>query len=397
MALALEAIRIIDASQGVSGPLAAMLLGDAGADVIKVEPPDGDWLRQIGPFVNGESALFAQLNRNKSDVCLDLKREEGEEALRRLTQGADVIIEGYRTGAMERLGLGYEALAELNPSLVYCAISGYGSRGPMAGDRGSELDAQAFIGKNRQLGAIGDPPLRVGYDMISTATAWAVGLGILAALLHRESSGLGQKVETSLMEVATELMQYATTAESNPDEWRGRPLSGYAEPPDHAFQSKDTPFQMDFGRGEEEWKTFCLAVGAQEILEDPRFSGFRKRVHNFELRDAIRPFLSHWSFSDLQAMARGLGASIVPLHTLQTLSVDPQVEALDIFTELEHPVMGAYKTLGLPWRFSEEIARTSPVPAPQLGQHTEEVLKAAGFDTAEIVRIERARLVSPSP
>ena len=395
MGLALEGIRVLAASQGVSGPLAAMMLGDGGAEIMKVEPPAGDWLREIGPFVNGESGLFAQLNRNKRSVCLNLKTIEGQDVFRRLAQSCDALIDGYRPGALDALGLAYEGLAGGNPGLVYCSVSAYGSRGPLGEARGSELELQALIGKNRQLGIPGEAPLRVGYDMVSTTAAWAAAQGVLAALLYREKTGAGQRVETSLLDVATELMQYATAAESNPDHWRGRPLASYTERPDHGYQSKDGPFLMDFGRGEEEWRQFCMAIGAEEVMVDERFSDFRKRTHNDDLRDAMSPITSKWSFDDLRDLARGLGASIVRLNTLEMLAQDPQTEALDIIQTMEHPVIGEYKTLNVPWKFSEPIVRMAKAPAPAIGQHTDEILAEVGYGGVEVQRLRESGVAGP--
>lgn len=386
MPLVLEGLRVIDVSQGVPGPLCAMMLGDLGAQVIKVEPLEGDWLRQIGPFVQGESALFIRLNRNKKGICLNLKQEKGKEVFRRLVQGADILIEGYRPSAMDKLGLSYESLAKSNRGLVYCSISAMGSQGPMAELPRTELDIQALAGKDRQLGLPGEPPLRVGYDIVSSNAAWAAGQGILAALFSRErTGGEGQRVETSLLDAAIAIAQWTIAAESNPDEWRGRPLSGYTEPPDHGYQCKDASFLLDVGRDDEAWKTFCTAVGAEHLATDPRFDDFIKRASDrMALQEALKPVLASWSFNDLRDLVQGMGGTIVLMHDFESLMNDPQVEALEIVKEMQHPVAGKYKTLDVPWDFSEPIARASEVPAPLLGQHTRELLSELGYKKAAI-------------
>ncbi|MCL0102153.1 CoA transferase, partial [Dehalococcoidia bacterium] len=330
-------------------------------------------------------------------VSLDLKKPEGQDIFRRLAQSCDALIDGYRPGALGALGLSYDGLQPSNPGLVYCSVSAYGSSGPLGETRGSELEMQALIGKNRQLGVLGEAPVRVGYDMVSTTAGWATAQGVMAALLEREKTGLGQRVETSLLDVATELMQYATAAETDPDQWRGRPLASYVERPDHGYQSKDGPFLMDFGRGEEEWRQFCTALGADELIADERFSDFRKRTHNDDLRDAMSRFTCDWSFDDLYILARGLGASIVRINTLQDLANEPQVAELDIIQTMEHPVVGAYSTLDVPWKFSEPIVRMSKNPAPALGQHGDELLAEIGYAKPEIQRFRDLDVVGGRP
>ncbi len=386
--LALSGIRVVDVSQGVPGPLCSLVLGDLGAEVIKVEPPAGDWLREVGPWTNGESELFIRLNRNKKSLCVNWKEKEGREIVQSLARGADVFLEGYPQGVMQRVGLGYEELAQENPGLVYCSISGYGSQGPLAQAPATELDLQAFVGKFRHLGSPGEPPLRVGFDILSTNAAWAACQGILAALYARDLTGQGQRVETSLLDAAVALMQWALASESNPDEWRARPLSGYTEPPDHGFECRDARFLMDWGNQEEAWQLLCRALGAERLARDPRFDEWFKRLnHRAELAEELKPFLARWSFEDLQKLVRGMGGTIVRMHDAATLFHDPQVEALGVVRELSHPRAGKYLTVDLPWLFSEKVAELSPLPAPALGEHSREVLQGLGYNEGRIARL----------
>lgn len=398
MALALAGIRVIDVSQGVPGSLCSMILGDLGAAVIKIEPPGGDWLREVGPFTHGESALFIRLNRNKKGVCVNLKEKAGQEIVRRLARGADVLIEGYTTGVMEQFGLSYDVLSRENRGLIYCSISGYGSQGPLADTPATELDLQAFVGKFRHLGTPNEPPLRVGFDIIAANAAWAACQGILTALYSRELTGEGQRVETSLLDAAVAIMQWTIASETAPDAWRARPISGYSEPPDHGFQCKDAHFLMDWGNQNESWQTLCKVLDAAHIATDPRFDEWFKRLNNrAELAQELNPVLAKWSFDDLQQLVQGMGGTIVRMNAADTLLNGPQVAALGIVKELDHPVAGKYKTIDVPWLCSEPMAELSPVPAPGLGEHNAEVLKNLGYTAAQIDQLVRAGVIGQKP
>jgi crotonobetainyl-CoA:carnitine CoA-transferase CaiB-like acyl-CoA transferase len=398
MALALTGISVIDVSQGVPGPLCSMMLGDLGAAVVKIEPPGGDWLRDVGPFSQGESALFIRVNRNKKGLCVNLKERAGLEIFRRLAKGADVLLEGYTTGVMERLGLGYDSLSEENRGLVYCSASGYGSRGPLAAAPATELDVQAFAGMFRHVGIPAEPPLRVGFDIISANAAWAACQGILAALYSREVTGEGQRVETSLLDAAVAILQWSIAAETNPDEWRARPLSGYGESPDHGFQCRDAHFLMDWGNQNESWQLLCKMLDADHIAIDPRFDEWFRRLNNrAELAEALKPVLATWGFDDLQPLVQGMGGTILRMNTADTLFKSPQVAALGVVKVLDHPVAGKYQTIDVPWLCSEKLAELSPVPAPGLGEHNEEILKSLGYTTGQIEQLARAGVIGPRP
>lgn len=398
MALALAGINVLDVSQGVPGPLCSMMLGDLGATVTKIEPPGGDWLRSVGPFIRGESALFLQCNRNKKGLCVNLKEQAGQDIVRRLARGADIFIEGYTTGVIERLGLSYDVLSGENRGLIYCSLSGYGSQGPLAGMPATELDLQAFVGKFRHLGTPDEPPLRVGFDIISANAAWAACQGILAALYARESTGEGQRVETSLLDAAVAIMQWTITTETDPDEWRARPISGYTESPDHGFECKDAHFLMDWGNQNESWQTLCKALDAEHIASDPRFDEWFKRLNNAaELAKELKPFLAKWSFDDLQQLVQGMGGTIVRMNTADTLFNSAQVAALGIVKELDHPIAGKYKTIDVPWLCSEQMAELSPVPAPSLGEHNDEVLRNLGYSAEQIEQLVRAGVIGQQP
>jgi len=380
MEYALEGLKVIDVSQGVPGPFCAMQLGDLGAQVIKIEPPGGDWIRQIGPFMKDESALYLQLNRNKRGMVVDLKTEQGKEILRQLLKGADILVEGYRPGVMERLGFGYDAVSKSNPRLVYCSLSGYGSQGPMANLPATELAMQSFVGYNRHAGVIGEHPLRMGVDVASGSAAHAAFQGVMAALYWREKNGQGQKVDVSLLSGLIAVSQWVISAESNPDEWGGRQLTAYTDPPDYGMMTKDGPALINFGRDDQAWLEFCKALEREDLARDPRFATRTARMaHGKEVQKELAEVIIHWRFEDLKRLGEKLDITMMQMHNYDTLLNSEHVKAQEIVQEMEHPTVGKFKTLNIPWTFHGPSGALR-MPPPLLGQHTSEVLSELGYN-----------------
>ncbi len=401
---ALAGLRVLDLSQGVSGPICAMQLGDLGADVIKIEPPGGDWIREIGPFHTPEdgepeSALYLQLNRNKRGIAIDLKRAEGKAVLERLLAGADVLIEGYRPGVMERLGLGYEEVSARYPRLVYLSISGQGAEGPLAEAPASELDVQAVVGSNRHLGRATDPPLRYGYDLASVGAGVAGVHGVLTALLWRERSGLGQHVQTSLLQAFIAMHQWTISAELATDDRVGRPLTGADEPPDHGFETADGHALITMRGDEGAWAKFLIAIDRPEVLLDPRYEAPDRLMRNLHL---LPPLVNDRTreipFEELRELVQDeLGYTIVRMHDLRSLLADAQTEALEMVQTIEgHPTLGPLRTLNVPWGFQDGLASLRLAP-PLLGQHSAELLAEAGYSEAEIAHLAESGAVRLTP
>ncbi len=392
-ALALAGITVIDVSQGAAGAMCAMQLGDLGAEVIKVEPLDGDWLRKIGPFVKSESAVFLHLNRNKRSVSLDLTTPTGKEIFRRLLANADVLVEGYRPGVMEKLGFGYDAVAVLNPRLVYCSISAFGCEGPLANQAGSELGIQSFVGINRNLGKAGDPPVRTGFDLATTETAFAAVQGILAALFWRSRHGEGQHVDVSLLGTMIAVSQWQLAAEHEPDQWAGRQLLGYTEPPDSGFQLRDGAVLFSLRGDGEAWDKFFIALNRMDLTADPRFAVSNLLVINRDLEEAIRDDLKQWSVEEFRHLVQDeLGGTITVLQTLHSVMQDEQTAAIGAVQTIDHPLCGRMPTLSPPWKFSEPLTALRR-PAPLHGQHTDEILREHGYTQEEIAVFRAQRVV----
>ncbi|MYI70700.1 MAG: hypothetical protein F4103_18850 [Boseongicola sp. SB0673_bin_14] len=364
----------------------------------------GRLVREVGPFHSPdegepESALYLQLNRNKRGIALDLKSAEGRAVLERLLAGADVLIEGYRPGVMERLGLGYEELSNRHPRLVYLSVSGLGAEGPLAGAPASELDVQAVVGSNRHLGRSGDPPVRFGYDLASVGAGIAGVHGVLTALLWRERSGLGQHVQTSLLQTFIAMHQWTISAELAVEDRVGRPLSGADEEPDHGFETADGHALITMRGDEGAWAKFLIAIDRPEVLLDPRYEAPDRLMRNLHL---LPPLVNDRTreipFEELRRLVQDeLGYAIVRMHDLRSLLADEQTEALGVVRTIEgHPTLGPLRTLNVPWGFEDGLASLR-LPPPLLGQHGAEVLAEAGYAEAEIAGLVESGVLRLAP
>jgi crotonobetainyl-CoA:carnitine CoA-transferase CaiB-like acyl-CoA transferase len=389
MAGALAGLRVIDLSGHLSGPFCAMQLADHGADVIKVERPDGgDEARRMPPFVNGEGAPFMVWNRNKRSVTLDLKAEADRARFLALLETADVLLENYRPGTMDRLGLGYEALKARFPRLIYCAISGFGQTGPESGRGGFDLMTQAMSGLMAVCGPADGPPHRLPIAISDVGAGLYATIGILAAVEARHRTGRGQFVETSLFEAAMSLgvyeaAHYFTTNEKPPR--IGQAHRGSS--PYQVFKTADG--WMTIGASQQNfWARFCAIVGAPELEKDPRFVTNAERVkHNDLLVSLLQARLETRPTAHWLGQLQDAGIPAAPVLTHDQVFTHPQTVARDMVVAVDHAKAGKSRTLGVAVKLSEtpgSVRRAAPV----LGQHNDEVfaelarpkLAAAGED-----------------
>jgi formyl-CoA transferase len=386
----------LDLSRVLAGPYCTMFLGDLGAEVVKVEQPGvGDDTRGWGPpFAGGESAYFLSVNRNKKSLTLDLKTAAGKELLRGLAQKADVLIENFRPGTMDRLGLGEKELRGANPRLIYASLSAFGADGPMSDWPGYDLIVQAWGGLMSITGMPDGEPTKVGVAIIDIVAGLMLGKAICAALYAREKHGIGQKLDTSLLEA-----QVACLVNAGSNYLIGGQIPkryGNAHPSIVPYQSfKTADGYLVIGVASESiWQRFCAAIGRADLTHDPRFAKNPQRVEN---RAELLKILGEiFSRRDTQIWSTILQAAAVPYAPVQTIDQvfnNPQVIHRGMVAEVEHPSAGKVKMAGLPLKFSATPASLRLAP-PRLGEHTTNVLEDwLGMNRQEITALREKGVV----
>ncbi len=383
----LKGMTVVELAHIMAGPVCGRMLADMGADVIKVERvPGGDTARGfLPPDVDGEPAAFMMLNRNKRGIAVDLKAPAGKEIVQRLLKTADVVIENYRKGTMERLGLGYEELSKSNPGLIYCEISGFGRTGPYADRGGFDLVAQGMSGLMSVTGEGPDrPPVKCGPPVTDITAGLLATMGVLAATIERNKTGKGQRVDTSLFEagITQTFWQSAialATGVSPTPMGSAHPLNA----PYEAFQTADGWLTLG-ASSQVVWQRLPDVLGLPELLSDSRFLQNEDRmVHRAELADALAPAFKKRSTNDWLERLDAAGVPAGPVLSVGEMLADPQTKAREMLIETEHQRLGPVQTIGFPVKFSETPAAIER-GAPTLGQHTTEILLKLGYADSDI-------------
>ncbi|MBI3625442.1 MAG: CoA transferase [Candidatus Rokubacteria bacterium] len=393
--LPLAGYRVLELAHLIAGPVCGMCLADMGADVIKVEEPTtGDLSRSVYHVtLNGEGPLYLTANRNKRGLTLDLSSREGRQVFYRLAERADIVIEAYRGGVAERLEVDYQRLSRLNPRLIYCSLSAFGPEGPWREKPGLDALVQAVSGLMAVTGEPDGPPALCGAPLVDTIGSLLGVQGILTALLYRERTGQGQKVDVSLLDgallaTAARLSVFHVTGEDVP-------RLGNAHPelvPYQAFRARDGWIFVAV-RNEKLWHTFCRAIGQPGLVTDPRFATNADRLaHRGELGVLLGEVFPRRRVREWMEIFEAADVLCAPVNTFSDVVKDAQVLASGMLVEQEHPKAGRFKTIGIPVRLEKSPGRIL-TPSPTLGQHTEEILREAGYGEAEIQGLRAGRVI----
>jgi formyl-CoA transferase/CoA:oxalate CoA-transferase len=392
----LDSLTVLDFSRVLAGPYCTMQLADLGARVVKIEQPGrGDDTRAWGPpFLAGESAYFLSINRNKQSVALDLKHPRARPVVDALLARADVVVENFRPGTMERLGLDFEAIARRHPRIVYCSISGFGQTGPRRVEAGYDAMMQAEAGLMSITGAADGPPFRLGVAIGDIATGMFAAQGILAALLARARSGRGQRVDIAMLDAVTSLLTYQASIAFATGETPRR--MGNRHPsiaPYDTFETATGQFVLSVGN-DDQFRRLMRVLGRPELATDARFAANAERVRNYDaLRAELSPSLAAWNRTDLLGALTAAGVPCAAVRSITEALADPQLAAREMIVPLEHVAAGPIRVLGSPLKLSDTPASVR-TPPPSLGQHTDAVLREIGLSSEEIASLRSTGAVA---
>lgn len=393
--LALDGVRVLDLSRVIAGPWCGALLGDMGADVLKVEGVnDLDESRTWPPHKDGESAAYLLFNRNKRGMTLDLKAPEGVEIVKKLAAQSDVVIENFRTGTMESFGLGWDVLSAINSRLIYCSISAFGRTGPRKDAAGYEALMQAFSGIMSITGEPGGAPVRAGVSFLDLSTGLFTAFGIVNALLHRERTGLGQRVDGSLLETAVSLLAfhaegYLLTGAIPKALGSGHPsLSPY-----RTFRCQDGQWIFIAAANDRFWSRLAPALDLTELATDERFTRNVDRVkHRAELEGILEKTIGAMEREPLLKALEAAGVPATPVNTVDQVMEDPQTAARGMVDRVHHPVLGEIPVVSTPVKFSAMRAGVRTA-APVRSQHTDAVLTDLGYTATDLAALREKKVI----
>jgi crotonobetainyl-CoA:carnitine CoA-transferase CaiB-like acyl-CoA transferase len=394
MASALENIKVVDLTRTLAGPFCTMMLGDMGADVVKIEEPEqGDETRSWTPFWNGESTQFVSFNRNKRSMTINLKEQEGVNIVLALAEKADVVIESFRAGTLDRMGLGYDAIKELKPDIIYCSISGYGRTGPLSEKPGYDLLIQAYSGL---MGLTGEPdgrPLRVGFSLVDLFTGMMAYGSIVTALYHRQQTGQGQWIEAALLDGQVAALSYHATAYLATGVEPQRMGSGHPSlVPYQSFSASDGFFIVGVAN-QGLWQRFCRAIECPDLMEDPRFKTNDDRVaHRTECVQVLSEIFQARTVAEWVDVIGGAGVPCGPINRVSEVVNDPQVLARNMLTDIPHPNVPDLRVPYSPLKLTKTPPSVRHHP-PLLGQHNEEVLTELGYTGEQIAGLRERGVI----
>ena len=393
----IHGVKVLELAQIMAGPTCGLMLADLGAEVIKIEKiPGGDDTRRfLPPDVNGEAAAFMMMNRNKRGMALDLKTKEGVEVFKRLVKQADVVVENFRKGTLEKLGVGYEELKKINPKIILCEISGYGRTGPYADKGGFDLIAQGMSGLMSITGeSKGKPPMKVGAPVTDITAGILAATGVLAALVSRATTGVGQRVDTSLYEAGI-VHTYWQSAIASATGVAPGPL-GSAHPltaPYQAFQTKDKWITVG-ASNQNTWLKLIDALEVKELQENEKFNSNANRMQNVtELTELLKKELAKKTSAEWLKLFDEKGLPCGPINTVTEMFEDPQTKERKMIVDVKNKKAGSFKAIGMPIKFSETKVEDTK-ESPTFGQHTKQILLDHGFKSEEIDSLMKQGVVS---
>jgi crotonobetainyl-CoA:carnitine CoA-transferase CaiB-like acyl-CoA transferase len=387
MTTSLKGIRVLEMAQIMAGPTCGLLLADLGAEVIKIEKtPAGDDTRNfLPPDINGEAAAFMMMNRNKKGIALNLKDKDGVKIFKKMVENSDVVLENFRKGTLEKLGIGYDVMSKINPKIILCEISGYGRTGPYADKGGFDLVAQGMSGLMSITGESKDkPPMKVGAPITDITAGLLASSGILAALVHRNKTGEGQKVDTSLFEAGI-VHTYWQSAIAGATGQSPGPL-GSAHPltaPYQAFKTKDKWITVG-ASNQNTWLMLLKAINRQDLQENEKFSSNLNRKKNInQLVDILSSELIKKTADEWLKIFDNNGLPCGPINSITEMFEDPQTIHREMIIEVDNKKAGKSKAIGMPIKFSKSKTEKSK-GAPNLGEHTREIMLSFGYKHEEI-------------
>lgn len=386
----LQGIRILDFTHVLSGPFATTLLGDMGADIIKIEAPFGDRTRLASPpSQNGESSYFFCVNRNKRSISLDLKKPESIEIMKRIVVDCDVVVENFRPGVMDRLGLGYDVLTALKLDLIYTSMSAFGKTGPYKDRPGFELIIQALTGLIDITTSKGGEPAKIQVQIVDLCTGMFMALATLGALYHRKGTNVGQLVETSLLESTLAMTANLSAIYFMSGKVPAGMMSRNPQSvPSQVFKSKDSIFALV-----DRWEKFCVAIGKDEWLTDPDMSRNEYRVENYgKVEKMIEAITITKTTDEWLTIFAAADVAANRVNTMEEAFEDPGVQAVNMVKTMQHSKAGEIKILDKPWQMSKTPGELR-YPPPALGEHTTEILKQWQYSDEEIAELKQNKVI----